>query len=82
MTISVVIPFYNESESIHRTLFCIDNQEFPPSEVIFVDSGSTDNTVEIIKTHIDLHNNLSLIRHPQKSACKNQHFFRLKEDNY
>jgi glycosyltransferase involved in cell wall biosynthesis len=56
MTISVVIPFYNESASIQRTLFCIDNQEFPPSEVIFVDSGSTDNTAEIINTHIDLYN--------------------------
>ena len=56
MTISVVIPFYNESESIKRTLICLDDQEFLPSEVIFVDSGSTDNTAEIINTHIDLYN--------------------------
>ena len=56
MTISIVIPFYNESESIQRTLLCIDNQELPPSEVIFVDSGSTDNTAEIINSHINLNN--------------------------
>lgn len=53
MTVSVVIPFYNESGSIKRTLSCIDNQEYSPNEVIFVDSGSTDNTSEIINSHIE-----------------------------
>ena len=52
MTISVVIPFYNESISIKKTLLCLDGQELQPDEVIFVNSGSTDNTVEIIDTHI------------------------------
>ena len=56
MTISVVIPFYNESESIKRTLSCIDNQKYHAEEVIFVDSGSTDNTADIINTHIDEYN--------------------------
>jgi glycosyltransferase involved in cell wall biosynthesis len=53
MTVSVVIPFYNESESIKETLSCLDNQEYSPHEVIFVDSGSTDNTSQIINSHID-----------------------------
>ena len=53
MTVSVVIPFYNESGSIKRTLSCLDNQEYSPHEVIFVDSGSTDNTSEIINSHIE-----------------------------
>ena len=52
MTISVVIPFYNESGSIKKTLICMDKQDHAPTEVIFVDSGSTDNTVQIITTHI------------------------------
>tara|TARA_Y100000996_G_scaffold414462_1_gene405417 strand:- start:102 stop:1019 length:918 start_codon:yes stop_codon:yes gene_type:complete len=52
MTISVVIPFYNESESIKKTLICMDKQEHAPNEVIFVDSGSTDNTAHIIANHI------------------------------
>ena len=53
MSISVVIPFFNESESILKTLACLDNQEHQPDEVIFVDSGSTDNTAAIINNHID-----------------------------
>ena len=52
MTISVVVPFYNESESIKKTLICMDKQEHAPNEVIFVDSGSTDNTAHIIANHI------------------------------
>ena len=52
MMISVVIPFYNESETISETIYALKTQTVLPNEVIFIDSGSTDKTVEILKKHI------------------------------
>ena len=56
MTISVVIPYYNESETLLNTLHSLRNQTLKPDEVIFVDSGSTDDSTTIIKIldHINL----------------------------
>lgn len=48
--ISVVIPVYNESESIGRLSEALDAQEFDDMEVIFViDSRTTDDTLDKIK---------------------------------
>lgn len=46
--ISIVIPYYNESETISNTLQLIENQTLKPKEVIFVNSSSVDRTSEII----------------------------------
>jgi|TARA_B110000008_G_C16926164_1_gene546797 glycosyltransferase involved in cell wall biosynthesis len=51
--ISLVIPYYNESSTISKTLNLIDNQSFKPKEVIFINSSSTDNSSEIIDLWID-----------------------------
>jgi len=53
--ISVIVPFLNEADCI--TLFCeyIDNAAKDKTyeiEVIFVDDGSSDNTVEIIQNYL------------------------------
>ena len=56
MSISVIIPFYNESDTLKKTLLCLDDQEYKPNEVIFVDSGSTDNSAELINQHIHEYN--------------------------
>lgn len=47
--ISLIIPVLNESESLEALADSIKRQTFPPSEIILVDGGSTDNTVEIGK---------------------------------
>jgi glycosyltransferase involved in cell wall biosynthesis len=46
-TISVVIPTKNEGELMAACLKSVYNQSTRPSEVIIVDGGSTDNTLEI-----------------------------------
>ena len=44
MNIGIVIPAYNEAESIATTLHSLLNQTYLPSQIIVVDDGSTDNT--------------------------------------
>tara|TARA_B100000401_G_scaffold176511_1_gene118565 strand:+ start:3819 stop:4751 length:933 start_codon:yes stop_codon:yes gene_type:complete len=44
MSVVVIIPYYNESDVIKRTLDLISNQTIKPKSIIFVDSGSTDDT--------------------------------------
>ena len=47
--ISVVIPMYNAQKTIEQSLNSIYNQDFKNFEVIIVDDGSTDNSIEIVK---------------------------------
>ncbi|MHC5738678.1 glycosyltransferase family 2 protein [Nostoc sp.] len=49
-TISVIIPNYNRADLIKITLENIFSQTLKPTEVIVVDDGSTDNSVEIIRS--------------------------------
>ncbi len=42
--ISAVIPTYNRESTIHRAILSAIEQLYPPTEIIVVDDGSTDNT--------------------------------------
>ena len=45
--VSVVIPTYNSEKTLHKCLTSIKNQTYKNIEIIIVDGGSTDETVEI-----------------------------------
>ncbi|MFA6916669.1 MAG: glycosyltransferase [Parachlamydiales bacterium] len=48
-TVSVVIPTYNCAQSILQTIESVLNQTYPTVEIIVIDGGSTDKTIELIK---------------------------------
>ena len=48
--ISVIIPSYNHEKFIRGTIESVLNQTFQDFEIVITDDGSTDNSVEIIKS--------------------------------
>lgn len=58
--ISVIIPAYNASKYIIRTLDSICNQTYKNLEIIVVDDGSSDNTLEICKKQSEKDNRIKV----------------------
>lgn len=50
--ISVVIPLYNKEKYIVNTLQCVINQTYTDYEVIIVNDGSTDHSLEVVEMYI------------------------------
>ena len=49
LPISIVIPFYNEAHTIAASLTGINQQTCLPSEVILVNAGSNDDSIDVIQ---------------------------------
>tara|TARA_A100001015_G_scaffold238672_1_gene271690 strand:+ start:430 stop:1338 length:909 start_codon:yes stop_codon:yes gene_type:complete len=49
--ISIVMPSYNKVDFIEQSILSVLNQNYPNIELIIIDGGSTDGTVEIIKKY-------------------------------
>lgn len=57
---SIVIPLYNKNTSISRAIDSVLNQTVDNFELIIVDDGSTDNSVNIVRKYTD--NRIKLIQ--------------------
>jgi len=58
--ISVVIPVYNRKLLITHAMDSVVAQSYRPLELLIVDDGSTDRTVEAVQSWVDVHPNSDL----------------------
>ena len=47
--VSVILPAYNSSKYIEYTIASLQNQTYKNIEIIVIDDGSKDNTLEIVQ---------------------------------
>ena len=52
--ISIIMPVYNVQDYLQEALQSIQNQTFDDYEVLMVDDGSTDASLEIMKKYSEL----------------------------
>ena len=69
MKVSIIIPTYNDSKYILKTLDSVTDQTMTDYEVIVVDDGSTDETKEVVENYIDGKNLNNKIRYCFQKMC-------------
>lgn len=51
--ISIIVAVYNNAVTLQRCIDSVASQSYPHKELVIIDGGSTDGTVEIIKRNSD-----------------------------
>lgn len=67
MKVSAVIPTRNMATTIRRAIESAINQTYPLSEIIVIDDGSTDDTIDVIKSINEPR--IKLIQQDHRGAC-------------
>lgn len=84
---SIIVPAYNMEKYIKRTLDSIKKQSFKDYEVIVIDDGSTDKTVEVakkakVKVIEHKHAGLSVVRNAAIKEAKGDYIVMLDSDDW
>lgn len=84
---SIIVPAYNMEKYIKRTLDSIKKQTFKDYEVIVIDDGSTDKTVEVakkskVKVIEHKHAGLSVVRNAAIKEVKGDYIVMLDSDDW
>ena len=59
--ISIIVPVYNVSKYLKRSLDSLINQTLKDLEIIIVNDGSTDNSLDICQEYASLDNRIKVI---------------------
>jgi len=63
MKISILIASYNYAQYIEEAINSVINQSYQNWELIIVDDGSSDNSLEIIKSYCEKDSRIKLFQH-------------------
>ncbi len=72
--VTVVVPAYNEAKYIRKCVDSLLSQSYSPLEIIAVDDGSSDGTLQVLRQYEAKHNNFRLItqQHEGPGAARNK----------
>ncbi len=59
--VSILVPCFNEAETIENTIEQLSKIEYPNYEIIAINDGSSDNTSEIVKSLMSVYDKLRFI---------------------
>lgn len=80
MKVSVIIPAYNEEVTVVQTLKSLLKTTYPNAEFIFVDDGSKDRTIELVKEHFGHLPNIKIFDKPNGGKASALNFGISKSD--
>ena len=60
MKVSIIVPIYNSSKYLNKCLDSILNQTYNNIEIILINDGSTDNSLDIIEKYQEKNKNISI----------------------
>lgn len=66
--VSVIIPVYNVSKYVCECLDSIINQTLEEIEIICIDDGSTDNTIELIREYTEFDKRIAILKQENQGA--------------
>ncbi|WP_022779312.1 glycosyltransferase family 2 protein [Butyrivibrio sp. AE3009] len=89
--ISIIIPIYNREKYIHKCIESVLNQENVETEIILVDDGSSDSSLEICNQYARNYNNIVVLHHDNHGVsysrnraldcCKGDYIYFLDSDD-
>lgn len=59
--VSILVPCYNEGENVRETIEYLLQQQYPHYEIIAINDGSKDNTLEILQELADRHPQIRVV---------------------
>ena len=74
MEITVVMPNYNHRQYIESSIVSVLSQKAKPKKIIFIDDGSTDGSLEVIRGLSELHDEIEVVENDRNkgvvACCK------------
>ncbi|MCA5006518.1 glycosyltransferase family 2 protein [Sphingobacterium bovistauri] len=67
--VTVVIPFYNSEEYLAQTIDWVLESDYPLIEIILVDDGSKDKSLEIANSYLTKHNNIRVLEQKNQGVA-------------
>ena len=77
MKVSVIIPVYNVEDYIEKCLNSLLQQTLDDIELIIVNDGTKDLSIEKIQYLVDSNKNIKLINQENSGFCGSKYWFRV-----
>tara|TARA_B100000131_G_C18039605_1_gene581887 strand:- start:254 stop:1072 length:819 start_codon:yes stop_codon:yes gene_type:complete len=80
-TVSIIIPFFNASNTILSTLSSVKRQTYSQFECILIDDGSTDDSIHIVREYVSNDKRFKLFKQDKQGVVAARNFG-IKQSSY